>query len=136
MGISSKYNGDKGERLMVSFFRERGYWIHVSKRDRQGAQPVDGIAIKKNEAWLLDAKYVENGYRLDFSDIQPNQVTSMRYARDYAGVENLGFFVVFGQDEGTPYLLEFATYEKLAKEGKKSANTMDMKDFGEYLENG
>ena len=97
MGYKSKKNGKKGEETVVDFFSERHFWVHLVKRGPSGSQPLDIIAIRQNESWLVDAKYISAGKcgRFSFEDIQPNQVESMHYARDYAGIDNLGFVLVF-----------------------------------------
>ena len=72
---------------------------------------MDLIAIKKGSVWLLDAKFVrreDSSFR--FTDVQPNQVTTMRYAKEFAGIENLGFFIVFDRDRENPRFMAYNEY--------------------------
>ena len=135
MGRKSRENGNKGEDLVISFFREKKFWVHLTKRSLSGAQPVDIIAVRKDETWLVDAKYVnDNEHLFSFSDIQPNQISSMRYALDFSGIVTSGFAIVFGKDEGTIRFLPFLDYEEMAEDGKKSVAMENLKPISNYVE--
>lgn len=125
MGSASQENGRKGELIAMEFLRKRGYWVHDTGRNSAGAQPVDLIAAKRGSIWLLDAKFVraeDPSFR--FSDIQPNQLTTMRYAREFAGIENLGFFIVFDRDRESPRLLTYDGF--LGMKNQRSVNMSEL----------
>ena len=125
MGMTSQENGRLGEAIALEFLKKKGYWVHDTGRSAAGSQPVDLIAVKKGSVWLLDAKFVRKedpSFRL--SDIQPNQITSMRYAKGFAGIENLGFFIVFDRDRKNPRLLTYGAF--LALKGAKSVNMSEL----------
>lgn len=144
MAITSKKNGDHGELIVGRSMHEMGYWVHLTQRNRSGAQPVDIIAAKhadqdvlgpisKDVVWLLDAKYVEKGDRFYFSDIQPNQIESMRMARDFAKLSNIGFAIIFAEfSERIVYFLPFNAYENMAKYGSKSVHRIDIGSLEEW----
>lgn len=121
MGRASQENGRLGEQIALEFLKKKGYWVHDTGRNSAGSQPVDLIAVKRGHVWLLDAKFVRRedpSFR--FSDIQPNQITTMRYAREFAGIDNLGFFIVFDRDRENPRILTYDAF--LALKGRKSVN--------------
>ncbi len=125
MGRTSQENGRLGELIALEFLKKKGYWVHDTGRSSAGSQPVDLIAVKRGSVWLLDAKFVrreDSSFR--FSDIQPNQMTTMRYARDFAGIENLGFFIVFDRDRDNPRLLTYGAF--IASKDRKSVNMSEL----------
>jgi penicillin-binding protein-related factor A (putative recombinase) len=126
MSRKSRDNGERGERLASSWFREHGYWAHITKRNNQGSQPVDLVAIRKKggqyRALLADVKYVESGSSLPFSDIQPNQVEAMRYAKDFSGIDDLGFIVIFGSISERIMFYHFSEFEDDVRLGLRSKN--------------
>ena len=142
MAIKSNQNGSKGELIVQNLFRDLGYWAHVTQRSRSGSQPIDIIAAKGHEyqsisycptTWFVDSKYVEHGDRFDFDDIQPNQIESLRYIRDFAKIKGeLGFAIMFGDfDDKVVYFLPFEMYENVVSRGMKSVH---MQDFGTIQE--
>ena len=143
MAYKSKQNGIKGESIVVNLFRTYGYWTHLVQRNRSGSQPVDIIAIKEYEdldgrrlprIWLIDAKYVERGDRFDFNDIQPNQIESLRYAKDFAKIKrNAGFGIIFGEFDEQVYFLPLDKYEEIVANGGKSVHRKDMQSI-DYIE--
>ena len=137
MAKKSKENGDKGERIALSWMRNHGYWAHLIKRNNQGSQPFDLIAVRKVDdeysVIMADIKYVESGGLFPFSDIQPNQVESMHYASKFAGIDSVGFIVIFGEfgDE-----IRFYSYFDFLKDeggGKKSKPRAMMGTLGIFL---
>ena len=143
MAYKSRQNGIKGEFIVVNLFRTYGYWTHLVQRNRSGAQPVDVIAIKGYvgsddeyhvRSWLIDAKYVERGDRFDFDDIQPNQIESLRYAKDFAGIKrDAGFGIIFGEFDEQVYFLPLDKYEEIVASGGKSIHRRDMQSI-DYIE--
>ena len=144
MALKSKRNGDNGEYLVAMHFHDLGYWVHQVQRNRSGAQPVDIIAAKHSSqssfgareedvVWLVDAKYVQSGQRFDFSDIQANQIESLRMARDFARLGNLGFAIIFADfSPEMPYFLPLDLYEKSVASGAKSIHRTDMATIDEW----
>ena len=145
MALKSKKNGDNGEYLVAKHLHDDlGYWVHLTQRNRSGSQPVDIIAAKHSSkcafgdreedvVWLLDAKYVQNGERFDFSDIQPNQIESMKMAKEFARLGNIGFAIIFAEfSEEIIYFLPFDLYEKLSHRGVKSIHRIDMDTISEW----
>lgn len=127
--------GNKTEKDVVSILREHGYWVYRCAMKNNG-QPVDIIAIKggqKYHVWLIDGKHVTtNKVSFVFNRIEPNQITSLRYARDFAGIENTGFAIEF-ERTGEFYYLPFSKYEELAENGYKSVNLSELELFEEVL---
>lgn len=127
MGAKSRSNGAKGEMIAQKFFREHGYWVHLMGRSASGSQPVDLIAVKGiekgNQVWLLDVKFVSSSKpSFGFDDIQPDQLTTFRYAREYAHLTNLGFLIVFERDLDNPRYLPYGEYLQKVDKGQKSMN--------------
>lgn len=116
--------GNKCEALVANFFKDRHYYAHITGQ-KIGGQPVDLICIKgglKNEIVLCDAKHVEFGLvSFTFDRVEPNQDTSMNYAKNYANIENLGFAIHFERDNEIRWL-SYDLYLKLKDQGKKSIN--------------
>jgi len=123
MGLKSKENGNKGEAIVLAFFKSKGYWAHLTGRNSSGGQPVDIIALRGWSANVLcDAKYVSSHKNLRFyleEDIQADQLTSLKYARDFSKVQNLGFAIVFEGFEDKPRFLTLKVYEALVGAGEK-----------------
>lgn len=135
MGAKSRENGKKGEAIGQALFRRNGYWVHLTGRSRSGSQPVDLVAIKGTNtetlAWLLDVKFVSiQKPSFGFEDIQPDQLTTLRYAREFANMEKLGFLIVFERDLENPRFLSYDDYLNISKKGRKSVNM----DSLEYME--
>lgn len=132
--MKSKRNGDAGERLVAEALRERGYWVHLTQRNRMGQQPVDVIAAKGGCFLLMDAKYIsEERASFPFSDIAPDQETCLGYAKS-KGIKGLGFALCFARDLANIRFLGYDDYERLAKEGKKSVNMETLETLQSALE--
>ena len=84
--------------------------------------------------WLVDAKHIRNeDVSFTFDRIESNQITSMRYARDFSKLENLGFAIFFDRDKQLHWF-PFEIYEELANQGVKSVNMHNLALFTEVLE--
>ena len=130
--------GKATEKLVCKTFKQHGYWCYNMPKKIEG-QPCDIVAAKKNGktflVWLVDAKHVrEAEVSFDFNRVEANQITSMRYAHDFAGLENLGFVIFFDRDKQL-YWLPFGDYEELVKQGAKSINMRFLAPFIEVLDN-
>lgn len=129
--------GKATEKLVVKTFKKFGYWAYNMPK-KVGGQPCDIVAIKGGKTflvWLVDAKHVrEQDVSFTFDRIEPNQITSMRYARDFAHIETTGFCIFFDRDKQLRWL-SFENYENFAKNGIKSVNMANLVLFTEVLEN-
>ena len=130
--------GRATEKLVCKTFKQHGYWCYNIPKKVEG-QPCDIVAAKKNGTtflvWLVDAKHIRNeDVSFTFDRIEPNQITSMRYARDFSKLENLGFVIFFDRDKQLRWFA-FENYEELAKNGVKSINMANLTLFTEVLEN-
>lgn len=111
--------GNETEQKIAKLFRERHYYVYITPHKANG-QPVDIICISKHKSFLLDAKHVESGkISFPFSRIEPNQRTTMMYAKDWAGLENLGFGLYF-EDTKILYWLPYDKVLEYEKDGFKS----------------
>jgi len=137
MGIKSQQNGNEGQRIIVGLLREYGFWVHVTQRKPDGSQPVDIIALRSDCSWLMDAKFVraENKGRFSFDDIQANQISSMEYAYEHAGIDNLGFAIVFEEEKECPRFLPFSEYMSLKRDGNKSIKKEGLAPLYTYVGN-
>lgn len=132
--------GNKTEKTISSILRGKGYWVYNCPRSSSGSQPVDFIAIKKNNSnmyvcWLIDGKHVrENEVSFAFSRIEPNQISSLMYANGFSHIDknNLGFAIEF-ERTGLFYWLPFGTYLEKAEKGQKSVNLKDLELLEEEL---
>lgn len=124
--------GNKTEQNVVNILRKNRYWVYNCPK-KLGGQPVDIIALKDNINILVDAKHVEKEkVSFSFDRIEPNQITSLMYARDYAGIKNLGFAIEF-ERTGEIMWFPFKFYEELVKDGFKSIKMSQMALFEEVL---
>ena len=134
--------GKATEKLVCKTLKKYGYWCYNIPKKTNG-QPCDIVAIKGKDqkvflVWLIDAKHIRNeDVSFTFDRIEPNQITSMRYARDFANIDalyNLGFAIFFDRDKQLRWL-PFEIYERLSKNGVKSVNMYNLTLFAEVLEN-
>lgn len=133
MNSQQMINGNKTERSTVAILREHGYWCYNTPLKR-GGQPVDIIAAKNSVVILIDAKNVATDkVSFTFEHVEPNQITTMRYARDFAGLTNLGFAIFFERVNDT-FWLPFEEYEKLKSEAVKSVNLNKLMSFETFLQ--
>lgn len=136
--------GEKTEKNVSKTLRSFGYWNYILPKKTEG-QPCDIVAMKgvynKNDkieivAWMIDAKHVENEASFPFDRVEPNQISSLSYARDFAKIQGYrgytGFAIFFDRDKQLRWL-SFDNYEKLAKEGVKSVNMANLRLFEEVL---
>lgn len=116
--------GNLAERDVAKFFQGKGYWCHVFSKSQSGSQPVDLIAVKGYDGivdlWLCDVKNVEaQNASFPFSRIEPNQESTLRYAKEFANLTgdncHLGFIIVFGRDQSKPRYFDFSDLPKIRK---------------------
>lgn len=124
--------GNKTERQIISVFNKYGYWVYNTPHKVNG-QPVDIIAIRKNNAWLVDAKHLESrSASFSFDRIEPNQITTCLYASTFAQIDNVGFAIEYERTGGV-YWFPFKKYQELDKQGCKSVKIADLSLLEDYL---
>ena len=135
--------GNATEKLVSKTLRSFGYWNYILPKKVEG-QPCDIVAMKgidiKNKveiiAWMIDAKHVENKVSFTFDRIEPNQISSLSYARDFAKIQGYrgytGFAIFFDRDKQL-YWFPFDQYQEMVKNGEKSVNMQSLKLFSEVL---
>jgi hypothetical protein len=129
--------GTKAEVAVRDFFAERRYWSFLIPKSRDG-QPFDLIARKdsKNykDIWFIDAKHLEeNKVSFAFSRIEPNQISSMEYAKYFCGIDDqMGFVVMWERDENL-YYFSFDDFLRISEEGRKSIKIEEMQNFSELI---
>lgn len=127
-------NGNKSERDVGWLFQANGFWAHNFAKSQSGSQPVDLVAIRGNDCWLVDVKHVrEEESSFPFSRIEPNQLTCFDYARNFAKIQNLGFVICFERFDLKPLLLTYDKYLEMDKKGLKSVKMSDLEALEEYL---
>lgn len=133
--------GDETELAVSLLFKENGFWCHILSK-KLGGQPVDIVAGKgipnstNCKLWLVDAKHLEEDKKsFPFSRIEPNQKTTLFYAKNYCNIQTLGFVICVGDDLTKFYFLSYEKYKTLEEEGKKSVKIKDLQDFQEVLNN-
>ena len=134
MGCKQLKNGNRDEKLVTEVFRKHRFWVHNFAKDSSGAQPVDVIAISGKGSWLVDVKNVrKEDVSFPFSRIEANQLTSMDFAKNWAGIENLGFVICFERSELKPLFLTYDKYLEMSQNGCKSVKMTDLEELESYL---
>jgi hypothetical protein len=127
-------NGNKGENSVLPIFKKYGYWCHNFAKGKAGEQPVDIIALKKNISWLADVKYVRvEDASFPISRIEPNQWACFDYARNFAGIENLGIIICSERADLRPLFISYDKLLEMKKTGQKSIKISDLKGLEELL---
>lgn len=133
MGMIQKSLGDETEKHIADFFQDHGYWAYVTP-SRFGGQPFDIIACREDTTWFVDAKHVkENSASFSFSDIEPNQITSMTYAQNFARMRRIGFVIEWERQNGRLFFFAFSRYQRMAQNGCASVKISELQDFGELI---
>ena len=128
--------GSRTEKnIITDCFRGNNYWAYLTPLKING-QPIDIIAIKKNNSILCDAKHVNSKkISFSFSDIQPNQIDSLNYAHEFAGLDdekNLGFGIYFEKIDEIKWL-SLKKYNDFISEDKKSVRYEELINIKEIL---
>lgn len=123
MGIKQNQIGHKTETEVANFFNNYNYWAFIIPKGING-QPFDIIARRRNETWFIDAKHLEAGcVSFPFSRIEPNQITSMQYAKCIAEIkDNMGFVI---KQENNFYFMSYDYYLN-HKDSSKSVKLSDL----------
>lgn len=73
--MTNKALGNKFEKEFCETLGQYGFWVHNFQQNAAG-QPVDVIAVKNGEAFLIDCKVCKKDY-FTLSRIEENQDLSM-----------------------------------------------------------
>lgn len=126
--------GNEVEIEVGKIFKNNGYWAKIFPKKVSG-QPVDIIAIKNKINWLVDAKHLrEESKSFPFSRIEANQKDALRYAKEFAHIENLGFVICCGEDLTRGFFLSYDKLVELEEKGFKSVKISELEDFQEVLD--
>lgn len=121
----NKKIGNEYEKKYIEILQEQGFWCHLFAYKAEG-QPCDVVALKDGKALLADVKHCSSK-RFPFTDIQSNQITCFRLAKE-KGNTWLGFAIYFDIDNSWRWM-SFEEFEKMRKNGLKSVAPNDL----EYL---
>lgn len=135
MGNSKQLQvGNDAERYVKEIFKKYGYWAYNTPKAKDGSQPVDIIALKGHNNWLVDVKHVRGeDISFAFARIEANQLTCMDYAKNFAHLNCLGFAIVFERLNKCMFL-PYTDYLMLKSDNKKSVNASELNTLEEYLE--
>lgn len=125
--------GDKSENYVANWFKAHKYWAYILPK-KIGGQPFDIIAARLDKVWFADVKHLEEGKKsFTFDRIEPNQRTSMQYARNFCLIKNIGFII---QAEIDPSRLFWLSYDRFVEEeqnGAKSVKLETLEDMEELI---
>lgn len=135
MKTKQQEEGESTEKLVVAAFKNNGFWAYNLPK-KIGGQPFDIIGCKRGITWFVDGKHLEaDKASFSFERIEPNQRTSMQYARGFAGIQNLGFVIKWDRDLSRLFFLSYDKVIELEKNGCKSVKIEVLEDFIEVLNN-
>ena len=127
-------NGNRAEKDVGLIFKKHGFWVHNFAKSQSGSQPVDIVAIRENESWLLDVKNLrKEDISFPFSRIEPNQLTCFDYARNFAKIKNLGIAICHENCENGAFWLSYDRLLQLIENGSKSVKLRDLELLEKYL---
>lgn len=124
--------GNETEKEVCNIFKKHGYWSHILQKGKDGGQPVDIVALKHNISWLIDAKHIEEEISFPFSRIESNQITSLDYAYNFAGIKRVGFVLFFERTQKF-YYLPYLKFLALKDEKRKSVRYDELYELEAYL---
>ncbi|WP_281512248.1 Holliday junction resolvase RecU [Mammaliicoccus vitulinus] len=118
--------GDSTELKIAKYYQNKKFLVVIIPKNIDG-QPVDIIACKNDEVWLIDAKHVTSKKSsFSFNNIRPNQISTMRYARNCIGIQNLGFVIEWDRE---PQSLFFFSYDKFIELAEKSFKSVKIEEL-------
>lgn len=138
MGSIQDKVGRIAEKDVEKLFSSHGYWALLVQKGPNG-QPFDLIAIKEKEnkvyKWFVDVKHLRGKVAsFTFDRIEANQLTSMKYARSFAGIkDNLGFVITPDLGESRYLYLPYDKLIEMKEKGLKSVKIADLENFEELL---
>ena len=119
--MNNKQAGNKFEREFCEQLARDNFWAHFMGGSKNG-QPADIIAVRNENAYLIDAKNCQND-RFPLSRIEDNQDMAMRYW-EMCG-NNQGLFAL-NTSRGV-YMLPYGVVQVLELAGVKSLDMLDIK---------
>lgn len=119
----NKQVGNRFESKFCELMFDEGFWVHNMAMNQAG-QPADVIAVKNNQAFLIDCKVCERN-TFPLSRIEENQHLSMELWKESGNGE--GWFALKVND--SIYMLPHYTLITLAKE-KSVLNIKDIVEYG------
>ena len=126
--------GTATEKFIAKTLKGLGYWVYNMPLKTSG-QPCDLVAIKGNIPWLIDGKHVrDDEVSFPFSRIEPNQLSSMAYAHQFAKIQNIGFAIFFDRTKQL-YWFSYQDLIKCQQLGMKSINMQNLELFEEVIKN-
>ena len=118
--------GNATEERLARYFQSMGFWVYILPK-KIGGQPFDIIAGRNREAWFVDAKHLEaSEASFDFKRIEPNQITSMKMATEFAHLANVGFFIYWERKPDGFFFMPYRLYKALEKIGRKSVGIEEL----------
>lgn len=131
MGFKQNFLGRKTEDNVVEYFGEHNYWAYAFPKSILG-QPFDIVARYENKVFFVDAKHLEdNKVSFPMSRIEPNQLTSMKYANTIARIyDNMGFVIEWKEQF---YFLDYGTIKYMVAKDIKSIKMHELPLLEEYL---
>lgn len=133
--MNNKQNkiGDRTESIIAQRFSQNNFWAYILPK-KIGGQPFDIIACKDSCAWMVDAKHLEaDKASFPFDRIEPNQRTSMLFAKTFANIKNIGFMIIWERKPENIYFLSYDNFCELEKQGAKSIKIELLKTFEEVI---
>ncbi len=135
--VTNSKIGSTFEELAAKILNKHGYWAHIIQKSVHG-QPVDIVAAKKKNSndivYLLDVKHVrENVPSFTISRLEPNQLSSLQFCHEFAGLDRLGFAIYFERTQEW-YWLPFDKAYECVQENIKSIHLSLLDKFEDILE--
>lgn len=121
--MNNKQAGNKFEREFCEQLARDNFWAHFMGAGKNG-QPADIIAVRNEQAYLIDAKDCKND-KFAFSRIEDNQRCAMRQW-ELCG-NNQGLFAL--KTSKGVYMLRYGIIDMLEVIGFKSMNMEQIEMF-------
>lgn len=130
MGLKQNVIGKNTELKVANLFKKHNYWAFIIPKGLNG-QPFDIIARHKNVTFFIDVKHLDSDF-FPFERIEPNQLSSMKYANVVAEIQdNMGFII--NKNESF-YFVSYFECVKMMEQGKKGVNIKDLINLELFLE--
>ena len=110
-GKNNKRTGAEFEKEFCAVLSEKGFWVHFCTPAQNGSQPCDIIAVKNEEAFLIDCKTCKDK-RFNISRLEDNQIYAFRR---WAKCGNKNRYIAI-KHEDKIYWVDYDILEKI--EGK------------------
>lgn len=134
MSIKQTKLGKSTETIIAQYFKSKRYWAFIIPKSING-QPFDVIALRHSDIWLVDVKHLEEDKAsFSFSRIEPNQITSMNYAKKYSEiVGHLGFIIYWEREPNRLFYLSYDIFTDLSEKGLKSIKINELEDMEDLI---